>query len=410
MNLEKLCNNRADLIQHMQNDVYSEDYVRRIKTEINWLCKNNRKMNIQSYEDAYRIRKNHTKSSEMQRWYRLAYGVLKRFDIYNEYPDRRRKEPLIKRGAYPQLNSSFKKVIDLYEELDRKRGIKECTIYGNASVGSCFLLSMQKQGCLSLDDISELKVMSFFTDEKGIVALSSAYKKGISAVFKVDFGAFNALANSILAYLPTIRPKRKNIQYLTPKEVDDIHKMLNDKDSTLTLRNRAIGTLLFFTGIRGCDIVQLEFSNIDWVNEEIRLTQQKTSDGLVLPLTATMGNAIYDYIANERPNSIDTHIFLSELKPYNPLKSKAMWTISSKIYEAASIRQNTGDRRGTHLFRYNIATFFAGKGISRPVISAILGHSDPNSLDYYLFADMTHLRECALSITDFPINEEVFQL
>jgi site-specific recombinase XerD len=101
---------------------------------------------------------------------------------------------------------------------------------------------------------------------------------------------------------------------------------------------------------------------------------------------------------------------LSELKPYIPLKSKAMWYISSKIYEAASIRQKMGDRRGTHLFRYNLATSFAGKGIARQVISDTLGHANPNSLDYYLFADITHLRECALSITDFPVNEEVFQI
>lgn len=37
MDLEKLCNTYADLIQHMQNDGYSDDYVRRLKTEINWL-------------------------------------------------------------------------------------------------------------------------------------------------------------------------------------------------------------------------------------------------------------------------------------------------------------------------------------------------------------------------------------
>lgn len=410
MDLEKLCNNHTDLIQHMQNNGYSADYVRRLKTEINRLIKNKEKKKYHTYEDACCIRESHTKSSEMQRWYRLAYGILKRFDIYNEYPDRRRKEPLIKRGAYPQLNAIFKEVIDLYKEADRKRGLKEHTIYGNASGGSCFLLAMQNQGHLKLEDITEDDAMSFFTDENGTAALSSGYKKEIAAVFKADLGAFNESAKRILAYLPMIRPKRKNVQYLTPEEVDDIHEMLNNKNNALSLRNRAIGLLLFFTGIRGCDIAQMEFSDIDWDNEEICLTQQKTDGGLVLPLTATIGNAIYDYITSERPKSIDTHIFLSELKPYDPLKSKAMWYISSKIYEAASIRQNTGDRRGTHLFRYNLATYFAGKGIPRPVISDILGHADPNSLNYYLFADMTHLRECALSITDFPVNEEVFQI
>lgn len=408
MDLKKLCNNHADLIQHMQKDGYSVDYVSRLKAEINWLIKSNETKQIQTYEGACYIRVNNTKSSGMQRWYRLAYGILKRFDIYNEYPDRRRKEPLIKRGAYPQLNATFKEVIDLYKEADRKRGLNKHTIYGNASGGSCFLLAMQNHGRLILEDITEEDAMSFFTDKNGIAALSSTYKKEIAAVFKANLGAFNEPAKRILAYLPVIRPKRKNVQYLTPEEVDVVHEMLNDKDNGLSLRDRAIGLLLFFTGIRGCDIAKMELSDIDWNNEEIHLTQQKTENDLVLPLTATIGNAIYDYITSERPNSTDTHIFLSEMKPYDPLKAKAMWHISSKVYEAAAIRQNSGDRRGTHLFRYNLATSFAGKGIARPVISNTLGHADPNSLDYYLFADMTHLRECALSITDFPVSEEVF--
>lgn len=410
MDLEKLCNNHADLIQHMQNDGYSVNYVRRLKTEINWIIKNKEKKKFQTHEDACCIRESYAKSSDMQRWYRLAYGILKRFDLYNEYPDRRRKEPLIKRGAYPQLNTTFKEVIDLYKEADRKRGLKEHTIYGNASGGSCFLLAMQNQGYLALVDITEDDAMSFFTDENGIAALSSSYKKEITAIFKADLGAFNESAKRILAYLPMIRPKRKNVQYLTPEEVDDIHEMLNDKDNALSLRNRAIGLLLFFTGIRGCDIAEMEFSDIDWEKEEIRLIQQKTDGGLVLPLTATIGNAIYDYTTQERPESLDSHVFLSEQRPYDPLKAKAMWWISSKIYAAASIRQNTGDRRGTHLFRYNLATSFAGSGIARPVISNMLGHADPNSLDYYLFADMIHLRECALSIADFPVSEEVFRV
>lgn len=410
MDIEKLCNNHADLIQHMQNQGYSHNYVRGLKTEINWLLQSKEKEKIQTYEEACRIRESRTKSPDMQGWYRVAYGILKRFDIYNEYPDRRKKESLIKKGAYPKLNESFKEVIDLYKEADRKRGLKECTIYGNASGASGFLLAMQNKGRSTLEDITEEDAMSFFTDDSGIAALSSSYKKEIAAVLKADIGTYTEAARHILAYLPTIRPKRKNIPYLTPEEADSIHEVLEDKDSPLSLRDRAIGLLLFFTGIRGCDISQMKFSDIDWENEEIRLIQQKTSGSLILPLTATIGNAIYDYVISERPNSRDTHVFLSSMKPHDPLKPKAMWYISSKLYESADIRKNPGDRRGTHLFRYNLATSFSGKGIARPVISDMLGHADPNSLDYYLFADMAHLRECALDITDFPVREEVFHV
>jgi integrase len=410
MNLKKLCNNYEKLINYMQDNGYSSSYIARLKTEINWLLCNNDKEDFHSYEEACYIRASRTKSSKMQKLYRLIYGILMRFDIYNEYPDRRRKEPLIKRGAYPQLNPVFKDVIDLYKKSDRKRSLKEKTIYGNASGGACFLLAMQNKGHMTLDDITEDDALSFFTDDYGNVALSSCYKKEIAAVFKADLSSYTEASRRILAYLPMIRPKRKNIQYLTPEEIDSIHEILDDKNGELSLRNRAIGILLFFTGIRGCDIAEMEFSDIDWEKEEIRLTQQKTDGGLVLPLTATIGNAIYDYVNQERPKCLDSHVFLSGQLPYDPLKAKAMWWISSKIYAAASIRQNTGDRRGTHLFRYNLATSFAGSGIARPVISNTLGHANPNSLDYYLFADMIHLRECALSIADFPVSEEVFRV
>jgi integrase len=196
---------------------------------------------------------------------------------------------------------------------------------------------------------------------------------------------------------------------VTPEEVNDIHETLNNGDN-LSLRDTAIGLLLFFTGIRGCDIAFLEFNSIDWNKEEIRLVQQKTSNNLVLPLTITIGNAIYDYITKERPKIVDTHIFLNEIKPYSPVKAHTIRNVSKKLYKAAGVRQSKGDRRGTNLFRHNLATTLVGNGITRPVISDILGHSDPNSLDRYLFADVIHLRECALSIENFPINEEVFKI
>ena len=62
------------------------------------------------------------------------------------------------------------------------------------------------------------------------------------------------------------------------------------------------------------------------------------------------------------------------------------------------------------LVRYNAATTLISNGIPRPVASAILGHVDPSSLDYYTFANLTHLRECALSIENFPVREEVFDV
>jgi len=96
--------------------------------------------------------------------------------------------------------------------------------------------------------------------------------------------------------------------------------------------------------------------------------------------------------------------------PYAELGSDAVWQICEKIYAAAGVRRNSGERRGSHIFRHHLATHLAGKGFAQPVISSTLGHSEPQSLSYYLSADIVHLRELALSIEDFPVCEEVFRI
>lgn len=410
MDVEKLCNNFADLVQHMQADGYSKSYINRIKREVDWLVRNKNKEGLYSYEDACNFRESNTKSPDMQRWYRLAYGILKRFESCNKYPDGRRKEPLIRRGAYTQLIPAFKEVVDCYERTAAKRGLKESTIKGNISHAACFLLAMQSNGCRALDDITEEDVMSFFTDDSGAAVLSSSYRRGIAEVLQSDLGINSESSRHILAYLPKIRTRRKNVPYLTPEEVSAIHTVLSDGSIRLSLRDRAVGYLLFFTGIRGCDIIKMEFSDIDWGREEIHLTQQKTGNILILPLTAAIGNAIFDYITMERPLSGDPHIFLSELKPYDPLVIATAYHISASIYRAAGVRQEAGSRRGARLFRYHAASSLMGNGIARPVISDTLGHTDPKSLDYYISADVERLRECALSIESFPVREEVFRI
>ena len=409
MNIENLKQNYHKLIQHMRDNGYAESYINLLKTEIYWLINNGN--TVDSYESAYQVRQSQTQSPEMKRRYRLEYGIIKRFDVYNDYPDYRRKEPLIKRGAYYRLNSEFREVVDTYRNVDIERGLKRHTVEGNVSAVSCFLLFMQNKEIEHLSQIREDDAMSFFTDDSGNVSLSNGYRKQISLVFKAELGRFTNDARRILAYLPKTRPRRKNIQYLQPEEVECLHEILApESPSPLTLRNKAIATLLFFTGLRACDVAALTMEEIDWENDEIRLIQDKTDVPLILPLSAMVGNAIYDYIVSERPESQEKYVFLGENRPHDPITAGAIFLIASKAYDAAVIRMKKGDRRGSHLFRYNAATTFISNGVPRPVVSATLGHDDPASLDFYTFADISHLREFSLSIEKFPAGKGVFDI
>lgn len=410
MKFKKTNDTYADLIQKLKNHGYSKSYITRLETEINWLIRNQNREDIQSYGDACRIRVSQTKSRDMQVTYRRVYGTLEKFDLYGEYPAGIYAKASEKRGSYWQLNPVFRGVIDIYKDSGKKRGLKETTLYKTAFSASSFLLAMQHRGRIVLNDITEDDVISYFIRENGGRPLSGAYRDTVASVFKSDLGIYTEPARQILAYIPVIRQRRKNIPYLKPEETDAIRSVLGCPGSALCMRDRAIGMLLFFTGIRGCDISCMKFSDIDWEKDEICIIQQKTTARLILPMSAAVGNAIYDYVTMERPSSEEAYIFLCRTKPYSPLSRSSIWKAVSKIYKAAGIRQGEGERQGTHLFRHYVASALAGNGIARPVISETLGHTAPESLDCYLSADIKHLREYALSIDPFPVSGEVFPL
>ena len=145
-------------------------------------------------------------------------------------------------------------------------------------------------------------------------------------------------------------------------------------------------------------------NNIDWKNEIINIIQSKTNTPLELPLTTTVGNAIYNYILYERPKVNISNVFIREDANF-PITKSSIDLAVRKVMDEAKIRMKAGERRGSHIFRYNLAVSLLEHEIAQPVITGTLGHASPRTLEIYLNADITHLKQCALSIEDFPYME-----
>ena len=128
--------------------------------------------------------------------------------------------------------------------------------------------------------MTEKAVLDYFSHKK----LSSSTKVNIASVFEAQTGSYSDSARRILTYLPNLHRLRKNIQYLTEEETQAIRSVLSGNDGGLCLCNRAIGAVLYFTGMRSSDVAGLKFSDIDWEKEEIRIIQKKTGEELLLPL------------------------------------------------------------------------------------------------------------------------------
>ena len=403
MCLKNLQENHSKLIQYLIEHDYTVGYIACFKTVISIILKKNGESGWFDYNDIYQYFVN-TYASSTCRQYRSILIAIREFDLYGKYPVRNRNTFFSDKVTTP-LCSDFDKIIKYYNSTENDRGwLKNSTIKRNVSCARTFFIALQNIGIKTINDITENAVLSIFLSEDGKLLKSASYSYNVREVLYRCSKQFPT--QPIMVFIPVAKKHRQNIQYLTQDESQKIRAILVSPDSTLSLRDRAIGTLAYYTGLRSSDISGLKLDSIDFNDDRIYIIQQKTDEPLDIPLKAVVGNAIYDYVTLERPKSNNPAVFLT--KHHQQLARNTMWNISDRIMKAAEVRQGGNQRKGLHIFRHHLATTLLGKGIPQPVISGTLGQTDPASVETYFSSDFVNLKTCALDVNKFPVAVGVF--
>ena len=334
-------------------------------------------------------------------------GILEAFHMRNELPGNMKSSVLINHyGAYHKINPEYKALVDYAEGQYILQSLAESTIMRNRSGAASFLWFMESNGAPELRAITSVHVYQYYdspakkSNGKG---LTPRIRKFLETCIPYD-----EEARRVMLLLPLAPSGRELIQYVNEDESQAFLSALTDMTNGLSYLARAIGTILYYTGLRRADIANIMIDNIDLRKKELHLVQRKTKVPLTLPLPIVVGNAIYDYCTKERPITDSDYLFVGGNAPHRKIGWSTIDYLLGTIYDAAGIRKNGGDRRGFHIFRHRMATKMLENNIQPIVISQTLGHSAPESLDAYLYADKVHLKECALSLELFPVSEEVY--
>lgn len=201
--------------------------------------------------------------------------------------------------------------------------------------------------------------------------------------------------NPYIVEIPSrIQKERKIIETFTTGEEAALLTSL--KSGKLSRRNTAIGLLMLETGLRGTDIVSLQLQDIDWEHNCINIIQSKTKRTLTLPLSPVVGNALIEYLLNERPRLDTNTVFLTLRSPHRPLKS--VFQITALIARKAGIDPKAGV--GPRAFRHSAATRMLNEGTPLPLIAQKLGHSSPDTTMIYLNTDRTKMAALTLALPE----------
>ena len=199
------------------------------------------------------------------------------------------------------------------------------------------------------------------------------------------------------AVLKSIHKYENATPYLN---IGDSKKVL-DQIENESLRDKAMILVAMRLAIRNSDICSLKLENIDWDNEQINITQQKTKEPLVLPLLPEVGNAIYDYIINERPSGNSPYVFLRKQAPYTKLSSA--YGVFSRVLKKAGVVPENRCTYGSHLFRYTVVHALLEAKVPHQVITDTLGHTSAEADKPYLSMEESMLKMCAIDCSEIGI-------
>jgi len=176
-----------------------------------------------------------------------------------------------------------------------------------------------------------------------------------------------------------------------------------DRNNPIGKRDYAMILLACVLGLRIGDIKALRFNNFNWDEKKISLIQRKTHKPLTLPLPDAIGWAVIDYIKNGRPNYHETDIvFLKHMPPFDVFSDNDRLGNRIKYYmQRAGINRYRERRSGFHSLRHSAGSMLLEMETPLPIITNILGHSDPDITAVYLKTDLEKLLECVLTPEGF---------
>ena len=177
---------------------------------------------------------------------------------------------------------------------------------------------------------------------------------------------------------------------LTVLEFESILESI-DMENIHGLRNYTIISMLYSSGLRVSELLQLKLTSIRWDEELLRIIGKGNKERIV-PLSRKLRIVLARYIDNHRPKYANKGkskgtVFLNNRG--TALSRMAIWKILKKPVNVAGLQKKITP----HTLRHSFATHLLEGGADLRIVQELLGHSDLATTQIYTHIDKTYLKE-----------------
>lgn len=259
-------------------------------------------------------------------------------------------------------------------------------------------------------DLDEYKV---FLDHKGITNYNVDYK--IVREYIEYLNKLNYKSNTISRRISALRSfykflYKKNKVSINPmvlinnpkkeKElpkflyVNEIEELLSQMDNSIQgIRDHLIIELLYSTGIRVSELVNIKIKDIDFNNKIIKIIGKGSKERIVI-YGSYLKNVLNNYLNNSRcfiKNYNNTDYLVINMNG-NKITDRSIRNIINKYMKMTTIQK----RISPHTLRHTFATHLLDNGCDLRAVQELLGHSDLGTTQIYTHISNERLRDVYL--------------
>jgi len=172
--------------------------------------------------------------------------------------------------------------------------------------------------------------------------------------------------------------REPNIQKLLDREIegDDIDE----------LRNILIVEMLYLTGMRRTELINLKISDIDFTSNQIKVLGKGNKERLI-PLHDKFIIRLQKFLEFRKVNELDTYLFCTS-------KGKKMYDkLVYNIVKKALSQVTSASKKSPHVLRHTFATHLSNHGAELNAIKELLGHANLAATQIYTHNSIEKLKE-----------------
>ncbi len=162
-----------------------------------------------------------------------------------------------------------------------------------------------------------------------------------------------------------------------------------DGKTPQAVRDRAMFELLYATGMRVSELIQLKLNQIE-IGSGFCIVHGKGDKSRLVPIGDAAKDMLGDYLDTARLSLLrarkSDYVFLTGRG--EPMTRQAFWARVKRWSKVAGV----GKGVSPHVFRHSFATHLLNHGADLRAVQAMLGHSDISTTEVYTHVDRQKLR------------------